>query len=53
MIEPEKVNKRRLEVGLGSIEEYLKNWDIEWNSMEYLKVLPELIERQKKITSSN
>ena len=28
--EPEYVNKRRKEVGLGPIEEYLGHWNIEW-----------------------
>lgn len=28
--DPEYVNKRRAEVGLGPIEEYVKRWDIEW-----------------------
>lgn len=53
MIDPEKVNQRRLEMGLGPIEEYLKNWDIQWDLEKYLKILPELIERQKKVSYSN
>ena len=28
--EPEYVNQRRKEVGLGSIEDYVKKWGIEW-----------------------
>lgn len=28
--EPQYVNKRRREIGLGPIEEYLANWDIKW-----------------------
>ncbi|MEM6698152.1 MAG: DUF6624 domain-containing protein [Bacteroidota bacterium] len=28
--DPEYVNQRRAEVGLGPIEEYVKRWDIEW-----------------------
>lgn len=35
IIEPEKVNKRRAEVGLGPIEDYVKGvgiiWDVEWH----------------------
>ena len=27
---PEYVNQRRAEVGLGPIEDYVKIWDIEW-----------------------
>jgi hypothetical protein len=28
--DPEYVNQRRKSIGLGPIEDYLKNWDIEW-----------------------
>lgn len=36
IIEPEKINERRAEVGLISIEEfYLYNWNIEWNLEQY------------------
>jgi hypothetical protein len=28
---PETVDKRRAEVGLGSLKEYVKNWNIEFN----------------------
>ncbi|MFV0377840.1 MAG: DUF6624 domain-containing protein [Mangrovibacterium sp.] len=31
MIHPEKVNERRKNIGLNSIEEYLENWDISWD----------------------
>lgn len=30
ILEPEYVNQRRKEVGLGPIEAYVKRWDIEW-----------------------
>lgn len=30
ILDPEYVNKRRSEVGLGPIEEYLSRWDIKW-----------------------
>ncbi|MCB0572851.1 MAG: hypothetical protein KDC66_23945 [Phaeodactylibacter sp.] len=30
ILEPEYVNKRRREVGLGPIQDYLSNWDIKW-----------------------
>lgn len=29
--EPEYVNQRRKEVGLGPIEDYVKRWNVEWN----------------------
>lgn len=31
LIEPEKVNERRASVGLGTIEEYLKIWNVTWD----------------------
>lgn len=31
ILEPEYVNQRRAEVGLGAIEDYLDRWDIEWS----------------------
>jgi len=37
--EPEKVNERRAQVGLGPIEEYLAHWGLEWNVEEYKKTL--------------
>jgi len=32
--DPDNVNKRRAEVGLGPIEEYLSRWGIDWNSVK-------------------
>ena len=48
MIDPDNVNKRRAEVGLGSIEEYASIWKIKWDVEAYKKKLPELIKKQKK-----
>lgn len=42
--DPDNVDKRRSEVGLGPIADYVKNWDIIWNVEEYKK----LISKQKK-----
>lgn len=44
LIEPEKVNERRAAVGLGTIEEYIKNWDMTWDIKKHK-------ERTKKIES--
>jgi len=41
LIEPEKVNERRASVGLGSIENYISNWNITWDAKKH-------IERTKK-----
>ncbi len=44
LVEPEKVNERRAAVGLGTIEEYIKNWNMTWNLKKHK-------ERAKKIES--
>lgn len=48
--DPDNVDKRRAEVGLGPIAEYAKKNGIVWDVEAYKKELPELekIERQKK-----
>jgi hypothetical protein len=48
LLDPENVNKRRASVGLGTLEEYVKNWDMKWDVEQYKKDLPYLIEIQKK-----
>ncbi len=40
--DPDDVDKRRSEVGLGLLAEYVKHWDINWNIEEYKKNLPEI-----------
>jgi tetratricopeptide (TPR) repeat protein len=35
--DPDNVDRRRAEVGLGPISEYVKNWGIEWNLETYKK----------------
>lgn len=42
LIDPDNVDKRRAEVGLGPISDYLKNWDLVWDVEKYKKELPEL-----------
>lgn len=44
LIEPEKVNERRAEVGLGTIEDYVSLWDMSWDVEKHK-------ERTKKIES--
>ena len=46
--DPDNVDKRRAEVGLELLADYLKSWDIIWNVEEYKKHLPELEEKQKR-----
>lgn len=49
LIDPDNVDKRRAEVGLGPIAGYVKNWDIQWNVEEYKKQLPALEALSKRI----
>jgi hypothetical protein len=42
LIDPDNVDKRRAEVGLGTLQEYVGRWDIVWDVEEYKKALPEL-----------
>ncbi|RNC86369.1 MAG: hypothetical protein ED556_08735 [Winogradskyella sp.] len=47
MIEPEKINDRRASVGLGTIQEYIEYWNLEWDLKKYKKRI-ERIENKKK-----
>ncbi|MDW8849863.1 DUF6624 domain-containing protein [Flavobacterium sp. MMLR14_040] len=40
--DPDNVDKRRAEVGLGPIADYVKKWNIVWDVEAYKKELPEL-----------
>ncbi|WP_454045656.1 DUF6624 domain-containing protein [Chryseobacterium sp. Marseille-Q8038] len=42
LIDPDNVDKRRTEVGLGPISDYLKNWNLVWDVEKYKRELPEL-----------
>ena len=48
--DPDNVDKRRTEVGLGLLSDYVKNWNIIWDVEAYKKELPELerISQQKR-----
>jgi hypothetical protein len=46
--DPDNVDKRRADVGLGSISDYVKRWDIVWNPEEYKKQLPEIEKWNRK-----
>ena len=46
--DPDNVDKRRAEVGLELLADYVKSWDIIWNVEEYKKHLPELEEKLKR-----
>ena len=46
--DPDHVDARRAEVGLGPIADYLKNWNMKWDVEAYKKQLPEIEQREKK-----
>ncbi|WP_343658520.1 DUF6624 domain-containing protein [Chryseobacterium sp.] len=48
LIDPDHVDKRRTEVGLGPISDYVKNWDLVWDVEKYKSELPELEKLNKK-----
>lgn len=48
LLDPANVDKRRAEMGLGPIADYIKNWDLKWDVTEYEKMLPEYEEWAKQ-----
>ncbi|WP_341908480.1 DUF6624 domain-containing protein [Fluviicola taffensis] len=46
--DPDNVDKRRAEVGLGKLQNYINYWGLTWNVEEYKKNLPKYEEEQKK-----
>jgi hypothetical protein len=46
--DPDNVDKRRAEVGLGPLADYVKKWDIKWDAEEYKRLLPDLEKKQKQ-----
>lgn len=47
--DPDNVDKRRAEVGLQPLAEYLSHWKIKWDIEQYKKDLPKLIELEKGV----
>lgn len=47
LIDPENVNKKRYEVGLGSIEEYVNFFGCSWSIERYYKILPLVVDQEK------
>jgi len=45
LIDPENVDKRRADVGLGKFQVYISDFGMTWNVEEYKKKLPELEKR--------
>ncbi len=48
LIDPDNVDKRRAEVGLPPLSDYVKNWNMIWDVEQYKKDLPILESKQKK-----
>lgn len=48
LIDPDNVDKRRAEVGLGLLQDYISNWGLTWDVEEYKKKLSEIEAKQKK-----
>ncbi|QBJ85468.1 hypothetical protein DDI74_03980 [Chryseobacterium gleum] len=48
LLDPDNVDKRRTEVGLGPISDYVKNRNLAWDVEKYKKDLPELEKLNKK-----
>ena len=46
--DPDNVDKKREEVGLSTLAEYLSHWNIKWNVEDYKNELPQIIEECKK-----
>ena len=46
LMDPDNVNKRRAEVGLEPIEDYISNWNLTWDAATYKKQLAELEENK-------
>ncbi len=47
--DPDNVDKRRAEVGLSTIAEYVNHWQIKWDVEQYKKDLPALESKVKLI----
>ncbi|MFB6343906.1 DUF6624 domain-containing protein [Saccharicrinis sp. FJH62] len=48
LIDPDNVDKRRAEVELETIQEYISNWGMTWDIEEYKKKLPEIEAKRKQ-----
>jgi hypothetical protein len=46
--DPDNVDKRRAEVGLEPLSEYVSHWQIKWDVEQYKKDLPKLEEKMKR-----
>ncbi len=47
LIDPDNVDKRRVDMGLGRLADYVSQWNIKWNVAQYKKDLPRLKQLSK------
>lgn len=48
LIDPDNVDERRAAVGLGPLADYVKIWKMVWDVEAYKKLLPQIMEWEKK-----
>jgi hypothetical protein len=48
LMDPDNVDRRRAEVGLQPIQDYISNWGMKWDVEEYKKKLPEYEAKEKR-----
>jgi hypothetical protein len=48
LIDPDNVDKRRAQVGLGSLADYISYWNLKWDAEQYKKDLPKIEAAQQK-----
>lgn len=48
LLDPDNVDKRRAEIGIGKLQDYISDWGITWNVKEYKKKLHEYEALEKK-----
>lgn len=48
LIDPDYVDQRRAEVGLGPLSDYVSYWQIKWDAEQYKKDLPKLEAKRKR-----
>lgn len=48
LIDPDHVDRRRAEMGLGSLQSYISNWNMTWDVEVYKQKLPEYVAKQEQ-----
>jgi hypothetical protein len=48
--DPKNVDKRRVEMGLNSMQDNLNRWDLTWDVEAYIKLLPAIEARERKLS---